>query len=125
MRSRKLLIADAVAALLFAASAAIQLNDPDPAAWIAIYLAGALVAALGWRWIGGLIAALATAVAALVWAVAIAADIDQWVGWSRLVGPMEIEGGPVELAREALGLAMIAGYCVFVAARWRGLPSAR
>lgn len=125
MRSRRLLVADAVVALLFAVSAALQLNDPDPLGWIAIYLAGAAVAALGWRWVPGLVAALVVAAVSVAWSIAIAVDIDQWVGFERLVGPMEIQGGPVELTREALGLLIVAGYCGFVAARWRGLQSRR
>lgn len=36
-------LAALVFTLLFAASAAVQLNDPDPAEWIALYTAGALV----------------------------------------------------------------------------------
>jgi len=123
MRSRGLLIADLIAALLFAVSAAIQLNDPDPAAWIAIYAAAAIVAALGWRWLPGLVAALAVTLAAIGWGASIAIEIDRWVGFDGLVGAMEAEGGPIELTREALGLLIIAGYCAFVAGRWRGLPS--
>ena len=118
-------MADVIAALLFAVSAALQLNDPDPVPWIAIYLGGALVAAVGWRWIPGLLAAVAVTMVAAGWAVLIALEIDEWVGFERLVGPMEIMGGPVELTREALGLAIVAGYSVFVALRWRGLPSGR
>lgn len=123
MRPRGLLVADIIAAILFAASAILQLNDPDPVAWIAVYLGGALVAAIGWRWVPGLVAAVAVAAIAATWAAIIALDIEQWVGFERVVGPMEIEGGPVELTREALGLAMVAGYCAFVALRWRRLPS--
>lgn len=123
MRSRRLLVADAVFVLLFALSAAIQLNDPDPLPWFAIYSAAAVVAAIGWRWIPGLALAIATGAVSLVWSATIAVDIDEWVGFARLVGPMEIQGGPVELTREALGLCIIAGYCAFVAARWRRLPS--
>ena len=125
MRSRALLVADIIAALLFAVSAAIQLNDPDPALWVAIYSAGAVVALIGWRWTPGLIAAIAVGGAALVWALLIVVDVDQWVGFERLVGPMETKGGPVELTREVLGLLIIAGYCGFVAARYRKLPSRR
>lgn len=125
MRPRGLLVADLVAALLFAASAAIQLNDPDPAGWIAIYLAGAFAAVIGWRWTPGLVVAIAVGAVAAGWAVMIALEIDQWVGFERLVGPMEIEGGPVELTREALGLGIVASYAGFVAVRWRALPSKR
>lgn len=43
----RLRVSSAIAALLFAWSAILQLNDPDPLLWFAIYLAAMGVAAAG------------------------------------------------------------------------------
>jgi hypothetical protein len=120
MRPRALLIADLTAAALFAASAGLQLNDPDPGRWVAIYLAAAAAAAFASTRPIARLAAGSVAIIALGWAMWIALRIDHWVGWRGLGRPMEkVLGGPVELTREVLGLAIVAAYMGFVALRKR------
>jgi hypothetical protein len=53
-------------ALLFATSAALQLNDPDPVLWVALYLAAALVSLAQLRWVDARPPALVAGVA-LLW----------------------------------------------------------
>jgi hypothetical protein len=99
-------------AALYLLSVAVQYNDPDPLRWIAIYGAAAVAAA--WlpsrRWAIGL--ALATAVAALVWAVALTPEIWGRVGFSDLWKKMSEKGGAVEVEREIGGLVIVVGWLV-------------
>ncbi|HLU66550.1 MAG TPA: transmembrane 220 family protein [Kofleriaceae bacterium] len=107
-RSRWLLAVNALLALGFAAAAAVQWNDPDPAPWIAIYGAAALACALAgrvrWAWL----VAAAVAAASIVWGAWIASGVGRAVPVGDLFRPMEMKGGPVEETREALGLALVA-----------------
>lgn len=97
-------------ALLFALGAAVQLNDPDPASWIAMYSAAALASILAWRvsWL-----ALAVAIAAAVWAVSLGLAIPVWVSPQEMFEPMSAKGGAVELSREFWGLVIL-GVCMLL-----------
>lgn len=109
MPAPKLRLAVNVAgALLFGAAAVVQLNDPDPLPWVAIYGGAALAAAAWRRWRPAGYLAAAVAVVAVAWAAAIAAGMDRWVAPARLFEPMEMGGGPVEQGREVAGLALVA-----------------
>lgn len=89
-----------LAALAFVACMAVQLNDPDPAQWIAVYLAAAFVAGieaagrprpvLPWALLGG----------ALVWAGWLAVGLD---------AAALRRGFDDEVMRELGGLLLIAG----------------
>ncbi len=114
--------ATALFAILCLTSAGLQWNDPDPWAWVAIYLAAA-----------------AATVTALVrpsawWApVVVGAVAVGWGGWlwSRVAGIVEVtdlwrkmseKGGAVEEMREAGGLTIVAvacGLAAWRARRWR------
>ena len=100
----------AVLALLYAAAAAVQWNDPDPVRWIAIYAAAAaLSAAAAARrpWPRG--AALMLAIA-VVWAVTLAPDAVDGIRHSarEVFGAMSMHAHHVEEARECLGLLLVA-----------------
>ena len=105
---------NALFALLFAAGAGLQLNDPDPARWICMYLA-AFTACVCWGrtrhdWvIAGLVAA-----AAIIWALGMTLWISEWVRPASMFEPMEAHGGPVEEARELFGLGIIAFWMVWL-----------
>ena len=102
-------IGNGVWAVLLILGALVQLNDPDPFVWVAVYLcASALSAAaaagrLAW-W-----PPAALAVAAVAWAALIAAGgIDES---NPMKGPGGLfESGPLaeEVVREGLGLLLIA-----------------
>lgn len=109
-------------AALFAVAAAMQVNDPDPAAWVAIYAAAAVACLLHGRVSRGWAAQGAVGAIALFWAAALLA---------RLEGPVELGevfdlgaemmGETTELLREAGGLLLLALWMAILAAvGWRG-----
>lgn len=106
-------------ALLFVLGAVLQYNDPDPARWIAIYLAAA-VSCLVWArhpyaWLAPALVALAAA----AWALMIALGMPEWVNPGSMFEPMQSRGGAVELSRELYGLGIIGAYMLWL------IPSGR
>lgn len=98
-----------VMAVLFAISALLQLNDPDPAQWFLIYAAASLVcgmsagkASAGWQ------APALVGLAALVWAVWSFTHIEGGPAWTRLTESMKAETPQIEETRESLGLILVA-----------------
>jgi hypothetical protein len=108
-------------AALLAASAALQYNDPDPARWIAIYVAGAAISvALPARRAAAAPGALLGLVT-LGWAAYLVHRTWGVIGLGDLTGRMSEKGGVVEDAREAGGLAIQGVWLVAAAAlrrRW-------
>ena len=111
-----------VLAMLFSLSAGLQINDPDPAQWIAMYLAAAIV--IGTlshrRWCAWV--AIPLGVIAAAWAAYLGSQAFDVIGASDLVLKMSEKGGAVEVGREAVGLgicavSLIAGGA-FRATRW-------
>lgn len=95
-------------AVLFLLFAYWQLNDPDSARWVAMYIAVALVA--GWRafaplprWLPWTVFGLAA-----LWLVTLVPDFINWLkmGAPTITGQMKAESPHVELTREFLGLAI-------------------
>jgi hypothetical protein len=110
-------IACFVVAGVFLLGAVVQWNDPDPALWILGYLVGAalsLHAGLGYR------AFLPNAIAALVFGVwgatlvtpLLDAPVDAFTSF-------RMESDSHEEPREAVGLALLSGWCVFLSLRAR------
>jgi hypothetical protein len=100
---------------LFAFSVWLQHNDPDPARWMAIYGAAALVAgqgalARGPAWPGWLVA-----VAAGAWAASLAPAALAGTSWGRMVASWHMVDAGAELGRELGGLAIVVAWCVVVA----------
>lgn len=115
-------------ALLLLWAAALQLNDPDPACWFAIYSAGGALAALAAsgvasgargprRALAGC-AALLTGVC-LGWAGLLATFL-QGVAFPDLGASMTPEHPEVEWTRELLGLLIVALWSAGIAWRMRG-----
>lgn len=109
-------VAAGTMALLFLFSAAVQYNDPDPARWMAIYLAAAVASGLEvagrLRWP---LAALVAAVAA-VWAATLAPGVVGQVDFAHAFRSMGMSGDPrEEEAREMTGLLIAAGWCAALA----------
>jgi hypothetical protein len=95
-----------IIAALFALSAALQLNDPDPVPW---FLAYALVALLWLLAATGRYYRPFTAVLLLVlaiWMFTLVPDFVAWVGMGMpsIVGGMKAEEPHIELVREFGGL---------------------
>ena len=105
--------------LFFAAlvlfGAVVQLNDPDPVRWVAIYMAAAaacVLAALGRR--PRLLPALVL-VMAVAWAATLAPGVIGRVEFGRMFDAWEMSGSDVEESREMYGLAIIAAWMAVVA----------
>ena len=111
--------ADAVMVLLFAFGAAVQLNDPDPARWIAIYSLAAiacllsLLGRLHWT-----VPALLGAVA-VVWAATLSPLVLGRVPFGEMFGAWEMKNIDVEQSREMYGLLIIALWMLVLALRTR------
>jgi hypothetical protein len=116
----------ALMTLLALVSAYLQLNDPDPERWFAIYFACAVVALLGalGRPSRGL--SLGVGGVAFLWALAILPEL--LGGWNpgQLTATMSAEHPEVEFGRECAGLLIVSGYCLFAfawARRLHGEPA--
>ena len=100
-------------AVLFFFCVYLQLNDPDPVRWGAMYAGAGLVCALyalgrGPAWLGGLVTAVAIAWA-LVWAprvIGVTHFADMFAEWHMTTGNVHTEEG-----RELGGLIIIIVAC--------------
>lgn len=110
-------IADAMMLVLFAFSAVVQVNDPDPLRWIALYaLAGAacgLSLARGRRW--WFPATLG--VIALGWALTLAPRVAGRVPFGDMFGAFEMRSTGIEESREMYGLLIVAAWMAVIAVR--------
>jgi hypothetical protein len=112
-------------ALLLLSFAAVQYNDPDPARWMAIYGAGALVSALAaFRPRAAWLPAAAVAAVALAWAVYWCSGvIGRHVDMAEVFAVTRMIDASVEETRETLGLLIVAAWMAVVAVRGRGSPA--
>lgn len=109
--------ANVLCLILFSASAALQLNDPDPVGWFAIYALAGLACLACWRLprpLGWLLPA-AVGVAALGWAASLAPVALPGLKLGQLVQKMKAETPQIELGREMLGLLMVSGWMAVLA----------
>ena len=110
-----------VLAVLFSLSVGLQVNDPDPAVWMAMYAAAAIAAALLPARRVFAAGALAVGLVAAAWGGYLGGTIVDQIELSDLFLKMSEKGGAVEVGREAAGLAIIAagliGSAVFRATR--------
>ena len=110
-----------VFAVLFAISAGLQYNDPDPIGWALLYLAATALAAgvfRGASWVRPLAGALIAVCA--VWMVFLAPGMGAFIerGDPALLAATMQAGDPViEEAREFLGLAIVLLYSLAAALR--------
>lgn len=97
-------------AALFALAVAVQYNDPDPVRWMAIYGAACAVTITAAVRGAALLAASATVgVTALAWAVYWASTSQTSLGtYAHMFGAWEMKNEPIEIAREASGLLIVA-----------------
>lgn len=97
-----------VLAVLFSLSVGLQVNDPDPAVWMAMYGAAAIACALlPSRRLFAALAVLVGLVAA-AWGAYLGSQVLDQLEISDLWLKMSEKGGAVEVGREAAGLAIIA-----------------
>ena len=112
-------IADFVCLLLFTMSVIVQLNDPDPYAWMAIYgaAAGACVLSLRGRlprWLPMVVALLA-----ILWATTILPRVLGKVPFLDMFAAWEMQDTGIEESREMYGLFLVAGWMLVLA--WRNI----
>lgn len=94
-------------ALAYGASALVQLNDPDPLLWFAVYAAAAVLVVLPvGRWVWR--AHVALAAMALLWAATLVPGALELPAVGMLADEMKAATPAIELAREALGLLLVA-----------------
>jgi hypothetical protein len=101
---------------LFAVSAALQYNDPDPLGWALLYLAAAILAAGAW-WRSGWTRLLAFGLIAVcaAWMATLLPGFGAFIarGDPGLLAATMQAGDPViEEAREFLGLGIVLAYAV-------------
>jgi transmembrane protein TMEM220 len=103
-------VADVLFLLMFAFSVVVQLNDPDPLPWMAIYGAAALACLLSlfgklpWQF------AVVTGIIALAWAATIAPRVIGQVPFLDMFAEFEMKDIGVEESREMYGLILIGGW---------------
>lgn len=112
--------ANALMLLMFAASVAVQINDPDPIWWMAMYGAAAIVAGREvTRRNKPLLPGLVSLVA-LVWAATIAPRVIGKIPFGSMFQAFEMKDLGVEESREMYGLLLVAVWMAAVAlAAWR------
>src|SRR5262245_49200215 len=119
-------IVNAVMLLAFTASVMVQVNDPDPLAWMAIYGAAAIVCGLELRRRTRAWLPLVVALVALVWVGTIAPRVIGKVPFGSMFAAFEMKDLGVEESREMYGLLLIALWMATVSlAAWRRRGSAR
>lgn len=99
-------LAGAVLAALFAYAAALQYNDPDPAPWIAIYAAAAVVSVLFAAGRNPSVLAALVAMVAAAWSATLVGDAAE--------AQFSVDD---EEVRELGGLTIIAAACALIALR--------
>ena len=110
-------VADAIFLLMFVFSVVVQVNDPDPVSWMAIYGAAAVACLLSLRsrlpwWF-----AVITGLIALAWAATIAPRVIGHVRFLDMFAEFEMKDIGVEESREMYGLLLIAGWMAVAAHR--------
>ncbi len=105
-------------ALAFVAFAAVQLNDPDPWRWVALYGAIAVLwamAAFEYYFLPAIYFLLAVS---LAWMLSLLPDFFAWLqgGAESIVESMKAEKPHIELTREFLGLTIVIIALIFL---WR------
>jgi|SRR5687767_1502596 len=108
-------VANLIAAVMFGASVAVQINDPDPLPWMAVYGGAAIIALLEWvRPVRPVFPALLS-LTALGWAATIAPRVIGKVPFAEMFGAFEMKNVGVEESREMYGLLLVAFWMAAVA----------
>lgn len=121
-------VANGLAFVAFAASAAVQVNDPDPLRWIAIYAGAAAACLIPARHPIARTVPAAIGVIALVWALVLSPEVVGKTELPDLVAPMQDKTPEIEYGREMLGLLIAAAWMAVLTRRaYRGAsrPSRR
>ncbi len=118
MTGRFWTLANGIMLLMFLFSAAVQLNDPDPLAWMAVYAAAAAACGLEMRRRLPVWAPAAISIIAFIWAGSLYYRA-HGVPLSALIAEWEMRDLRVEEAREMYGLTIVGIWMiVIVTVRW-------
>ncbi len=112
-------------AALFLVAVALQYNDPDPIRWMAIYGAAALACVQLGRHRRDWVPPVVVWFAAVFWFGVMIPDLLQYCEPADLFRSMDETGGSAELAREAGGVVLTAGWMLVLLWRSRRRVSAR
>lgn len=115
MAARTWQVANGIMALLFLFSAAVQLNDPDPLWWVAVYAGAAALCALELRRGAPAWAVIALALVAFAWSASIWLRVRD-VPIASLFAEWEMRDVQVEEARETYGLAIVGAWMLAILA---------
>jgi hypothetical protein len=109
-RDKILALSNGLLGLVFALSAAVQYNDPDPLRWAILYGSAALACLLfGLGRASRLLTALVCG-ASLLWAALLAPRVLPQAAFRDLFRSMKAQTPSIELSRELLGLLIVAGW---------------
>ena len=115
--------ANIVMMLVFVLSALVQINDPDPVAWIAIYGAAAVMCGLELTGRLRAIYPMLLGLTAFAWAATIAPRVLGKVPFSAMFAEFEMHDLGVEESREMYGLLIVAVWMgVLAVAAWKRVP---
>ncbi len=97
-----------IIAVLFILFAAVQINDPDPWLWIALYAYIAVMAALGHFNVKTKPFLLGGMLICFIWLATLFPDFIRWIkmGMPSIIDQMKAEEIHIELVREFLGLLL-------------------
>jgi hypothetical protein len=115
--------ANVLMALMFAFSVVVQMNDPDPVLWMAMYAAATAVAVLEVRRKAPWWAACGVGIIALIWAGTIAPRVLGVVPFASMFEEFEMKNLAVEESREMYGLLIVAIW--MLAIEWAGMRRRR
>jgi hypothetical protein len=106
-------------AALLAFAAAVNLNDPDPVRWVAIYGASCAVSVAVMGTVP-LAVPILVGLIALAWGIAWATRVRDLDTYTHMFDEWEMKSEAVEEARETCGLLIVAGWMAIVAFHtWR------
>jgi transmembrane protein TMEM220 len=113
-------VADVLFLLMFAMSVAVQVNDPDPFVWMAIYGVAAIACLLSLlnrlpRWLPMIIAT-----GAILWSLSILPRVLGKVPFGDMFAAWEMKDIGVEESREMYGLMLVAAWMLVLVWRSRG-----
>ncbi|MEX1184121.1 MAG: transmembrane 220 family protein [Gemmatimonadota bacterium] len=119
MSNRIWKVVNTVVLIMFVFSAIVQLNDPDPLIWVALYVAAAgaclleLVGRDRW-WFPTLLFVLCVA-----WAATLAPRVVGQVPFMSMFGAFEMKSQGIEESREMYGLLIVGAWMAVLALRAR------
>lgn len=112
-------LADGLMLLAFAFSAVVQLNDPDPWRWVAIYGLAAVACGLTLVRRGTWAFPALVGACAVAWAATVAPRVVGVVPFRSMFGAFEMADIAIEESREMYGLILIAAWMAVLAVRRR------